>query len=600
MKPLIFLILVVGIAAATSIVAEPANAQTGPTLLELSHEGTVELAPRIAYRDGIKYIAYIRGVQGANGDIMFAVQLNSDSATPSSFKTPVAITNTGKVNATLQRGPEFVFSPNGHIHLVWMEQKISNSPDIFYSRSTDDGMTWSAPKDISRDEQRAAQDFPSIAADSAGNLYVDWIDNRDLIDGNSQNDHLYLTRSLDNGNTWETPKRIDNNPGSDGQPSGGSCECCRTAIAASPDGDVYVGYRTNMDNPDDRSSRDIFVERSADRALNFGQAIRVQTKPWMIMACPATGPMIALDKRQNLHIVYRSAAYDDKSILFYNLLPKGSDRTFNEIPLTNLAGSGANFPDIALAMSGALSVVYQQSGSVFNRLSLDGGNTWTMAMKLDAASTTQSFPRIAYDLWTSDFSAVWQDTRRDDGDVMLLTSGQSPSVKMPVLTFFERTIIGDSAGSPMIRLTWGVAGESPATWFEIKTIDTTIVTFDKELTLPRALLQNSVVILNAVTAIGSSQEKRLAPLAVERNEAEAALSFSHHPILAGETVTIQLNDARNVVWKIYDVQGREQSVITSTPVGSRHEIQIPELLPGVYYMHSDALSVKLKLVVAAR
>lgn len=575
MKSLTFCLFLTLVLAAGSkkVHAQPAD----PILVELYTHGVPELAPRIEYRDGIKFIAYIQAKQGANGDIMFT------SASGNAFSGPVAVTTSGKVNASLQRGPEFVFSPNGFVHLVWMEQKINNSPDIFYSRSTNGGMAWSAPLDISRDQQRATQDFPSIASDSAGNLYVAWIDNRDLIDGNSQNDHLYFTRSLDQGNTWDTPRRAENNPGN----IGGSCECCRTAIAASPDGDLYVAYRTNMQN-----MRDIFVARSYDRGETFGESIRVQTAPWMIMACPATGPMIALDERENLHIVYRSAGNQNRSAVYYNLLPNGSSRTFPEIPLTALAGSGANYPDIAVSEAGSLSVVYQQSGSVYNRSSSDGGNTWTPAAKFDMTASTQTYPTVAYDPASAGFSTVWQDDRRDMGDVMLATGDELTAVTLPVMTFFERSLTDDSA-----RFTWGVASSGLATWFELKTLDTTIISFGSPLMIPRTYVDLSAITITPWTAIGKGESARLLPLSVGRTEGFREVALSHHPVTAGERVTIALSESASLNWKIYDIQGREHGAVTSSPVDSRHEIHVPDLTPGVYQMRCATLGLNIKLVV---
>ncbi|HET6512202.1 MAG TPA: sialidase family protein, partial [Candidatus Kapabacteria bacterium] len=375
--------------------------------LTLADSGTAQHAPRIEYRNARAYLAYIQAKVGANGDIMFATRPLGQQL----FSAPVAITTTGTVNASLQRGPEFVVTPDGMIHMVWMEQRFKANPDVFYSRGTENGTNWSEAIDISQDAQLATQDFPSIAADSSGNVYVAWIDNREIIEGKSMNDHVYLTRSFNGGVTWDVPRKAENNPGG----VGGSCECCRTAIAASADGDLYIAYRTNMAN-----IRDIFVSRSNDKGETFDESIRVQTKEWMVHACPATGPMVALDARENLHVVYRSAANANKAAIFYNLLPNGMNRTFTEIPLTPVGGSTANYADIAVTPNGALNVVYQQSGLIYERNSTNGGNSWSSATKLDSLDAMQVFPIVGYDPATSTLSTLWQDDRRDKNDILLL------------------------------------------------------------------------------------------------------------------------------------------------------------------------------------
>lgn len=551
------------------------------TNLTLADSGAAQLAPRIEHRNGRSYAAYIRARSGSNGDIMFMTR----GAGEMTFSAPVAVTNTGKINATLQRGPEFVVAPDGTIHMVWMEQRIANSPDVFYSRGTKHGTEWTQPVDISQDGQIATQDFASIAVDSSGNVYVAWVDNREVPQGKSMNDHIYITRSFNGGMTWDAPRRAEKNPGA----IGGSCECCRTAIAASADGDLYIVYRTNMEN-----IRDIFVARSTDKGETFEESIRVQTKEWRINACPATGPMAALDSRENLHMVYRSAANANKAVVFYNLLPKGFDQTFTEMPLTPIWGTTANYADIAVTDSGAISVVYQQSGQIYERASSNGGTYWTPDVPVDSAGSDQGYPIVGSNDATHKLVILWQDDRRDKNDILAQERDFTPPLFLPRVQQFYRIPDGDS-----LRLSWGPYA-TPFTWYILRIGDTTIVTRQDSITIPRSLNDHSSILLTPVNSLGRGELQSFGPLEVSFTSPEVKPMLSQHPVIAGEQVSISLNESRQLSWTIYDMQGRNIGTITSEPSVAGHELLMPSLAPGVYRMQCDIMAVGISFIVAAR
>lgn len=89
--------------------------------------------------------------------------------------------------------PNIAVSPlNDHVYLVWDSRSNYYSRDyqVFFSRSTDRGATWSTPLNIS-----ASPDinyYPEIAVDAAGNINVIW----------SRNGALWFRRSTNDGSTW--------------------------------------------------------------------------------------------------------------------------------------------------------------------------------------------------------------------------------------------------------------------------------------------------------------------------------------------------------------------------------------------------------------
>gem|GEM_PF-3058067 len=90
------------------------------------------------------------------------------------------------------------------IYLVYCEGTGANSA-IKFTKSTDGGLTWSSPVELSQGPFTYVSD-PDITVDHLGNIIVVW-----QSDGGVPVDGVYLTRSSDGGQTWETPVRCEPN-----------------------------------------------------------------------------------------------------------------------------------------------------------------------------------------------------------------------------------------------------------------------------------------------------------------------------------------------------------------------------------------------------
>ncbi len=91
----------------------------------------------------------------------------------------------------------------GALVVVWNDLRFGN-PDILSIRSTDGGVTWSAPIKVNDDAGVAAQFFPWIAFDPHGVAHVGWYDRRE--DGFKID--FYTASSIDGGATFEPNQRV--------------------------------------------------------------------------------------------------------------------------------------------------------------------------------------------------------------------------------------------------------------------------------------------------------------------------------------------------------------------------------------------------------
>jgi len=93
--------------------------------------------------------------------------------------------------------------PGGVIHYAYAHAgnpSTFDSGDIYYTRSTDNGFTWSAPARLNTDSTSRSQWQPSLSVSSAGHVFVSWYDARNTI-GNAY--ERWGRVSNDNGLTWQ-------------------------------------------------------------------------------------------------------------------------------------------------------------------------------------------------------------------------------------------------------------------------------------------------------------------------------------------------------------------------------------------------------------
>jgi len=521
--------------------------------------------------DGILYAAWIDYRSNSGGDIYFSK--SSDGG--KTFSRNVPVSTGGSVNANFQRTAYFAADSRGGLHFVWLETRIGNQPDIYYARSTDGGAAFSAPISLSADSSKYAQDFPSIAIDGADNIYVCFLDSREVQSGRSTNVQLYFTRSTDGGSTFSTPVRISNMPFGEG----GTCECCRTDIAATRDGHLYAAFRSNINN-----RRDIFIARSRDKGASFDSAIPVPSESWYIGACPVTGPSIALDSEENAHVAWidARASAGGSSYVYYGMLPAGAWACLPDMRLSDAQRSG-NYPDIKITPDGMILCAYQESRTdpmdLFYLVSTNGGNTFSRSRKLtdETVSTRQEFVSCAVDRNGVRY-AVWQDARRDAGDIYFSKDTTALIPEAPGTVRIVAPADGStiSAFSSFVwrkpanlgkalrvkyELAWQKSGEQPVT---LTTFDTTA--------FPLLLPGSYVWHVQARTLAGSSAGADTArftlgaPAVVTEKGADPSkptLEIFPNPLRSGGEIRFGMPRSGSVHISILDLLGREARVITS-------------------------------------
>lgn len=132
--------------------------------------------------------------------ILFFMLLMISVLSAQEWSEPVNISNTDEKDYE----PEFCIDNNGVLHCVWSLKIEQNYRKIYYSKSEDEGETWSEPQDISQNDSMWMC-LPHIVSDSQNNLYVAYLYNA----GNYLDSHIYYMKF--DGSSWSEPYSISGN-----------------------------------------------------------------------------------------------------------------------------------------------------------------------------------------------------------------------------------------------------------------------------------------------------------------------------------------------------------------------------------------------------
>src|SRR5258708_5420560 len=288
---------------------------------------------------GIVLMAWALGVEGQIFHFPLPVPLPIPN-TPV-FTSPQDVSN-GRV-ATYQMAVD----PAGNVNLAWQ----NNSPgDLFFSRSSDRGRTFSAPVDLSN-AQLGNWSF-QIAVDSSGNIYAVWYDfNANVISS---------IRSTDGGASFSDPVTLSTSPG---PPS----------LTIDAFGNLFLCWTTGA------TPRSIFCSQSADGGATFSPPIKVTDLNRGFLP-----PLIAVDGAGNINLAWTdSFLIPNSDFSFYQdvFFSASNDGGVTFSPPQDLSGHLLFPPTLSMALdsSGNINVLWESipRGNVFLSRSNDGGATFS-------------------------------------------------------------------------------------------------------------------------------------------------------------------------------------------------------------------------------
>lgn len=294
-----------------------------------------------------------------------------------------------EVNATAERiyaegenRPKIAFGPRDEIYISWSQPRAAPwTGFVRFARSTDRGEHFSDPLTVHHDRAEITHRFDALAVDGKSRIVIAWIDKRDVIAATAAGKPylgaaIYYSWSDDGGASFVPEHKLVDQ----------SCECCRIALARTPDGNVAAFFRS------------IYGDNIRDHAYAVlrtdGQTSHVERatfSDWQIAGCPHHGPGLAIGSDGIRHAVWYEAK--DKPMIHYGQLAPGHEPKH---PL-ELAGAGASHADVAVR-GRTVWVVWNQVGAngyaLMLRRSTDNGAHFDAAREIARSNGAAASPQL--------------------------------------------------------------------------------------------------------------------------------------------------------------------------------------------------------------
>lgn len=205
------------------------------------------------------------------------------------FGSPVPLATQGRLSLGMRRGPRVAVTDEAIIVTAILgKQGMGRDGDLFTWRSSDGGISWSDPVQITDSAGAAREGLHGMAADPSGHACCAWLDLR-----NGQTE-IFTATSADHGATW-SENRLGYR-----SPNGSVCECCHPSVAIDQRGVVHLMWRNSLDG-----ARDMYLASSRDGGASFGKARRVGAGSWMLDACPMDGGSLVTGAKGVLTTIWR-------------------------------------------------------------------------------------------------------------------------------------------------------------------------------------------------------------------------------------------------------------------------------------------------------
>jgi len=296
-----------------------------------------------------------------------------------------------RVAAKGEARPKIAIGPKGNVYLTWTQGlKKRFTGYVWFSRSTDGGLSFEQPKIVHQDRAEITHRYDSLSVAPDGKITVTWIDKRDLVAAKKAGEPytgaaIYYAVSNDDGATFKEEKKLADS----------SCECCRIATTTKPDGTVVALWRHVFEG----SERDHMIAEMPyeGEAPNL---VRATFGHWEIDGCPHHGAALASGGEGLDWWGYHMAYFDGKDKmpgLYYSRMDGEAW----------VASPGKHFGDNAkqarhpalLSVEGEVWLVWMETTvnntkDVMGMVSNDEGKTWGNTKVLLSTGGKIDYPQL--------------------------------------------------------------------------------------------------------------------------------------------------------------------------------------------------------------
>ena len=299
---------------------------------------------------------------------------------------------------------------NNNVYMLWQDSIPSDytNYDIFIKSSNDNGTTFGSSVNLSNNS--GFSEHPQIAAYD-NKVYAIWADDT------SGNREVLLTRSVDNGRSFDKIKNLSNN----------TSDSFNQEIAVFGD-TVYVVW---LDQSDEDDETNILLKASGDGGETFGRTVNISSN-----ANQETFPKVAafedsvyiawnmaddkLDERDNEGLFFVRSL--DGGNTFDNIIKLNHENDFGELQI-------AAFDETVYVASGGLHSL-DVNGVLFTK-SNDGGRSFSEPVTIDENGRFVNSLNVEVSAYDEQFSYVAaQVTVSGNEEILLLEMTGNNSTKV--------------------------------------------------------------------------------------------------------------------------------------------------------------------------
>lgn len=356
-----------------------AAAVTAPTVFEKKVSGLTtynNLSQQASDTSGRVFLGWNDSRNGGSGAFYFSRSLDQGE-TWSTAKRLDRSSGTGTVTFI-----DLVTDGFCTVYAGWGDTRDKAAGQVFVSVSRDCGETWSTAEKLS--SASSLQDFSfDMAARPNGTVFVTWGDDRNDPVGLPLLTEVYSIGSTDYGTTWQSPKKISD-------PAPALFDDYGPVTTFADNGDLLVGWLSNRAAG---SGYDFYQARSSNMGLTWTADARMNNETAGSQTISAYGLCADND---HVYAAYENSAFP-ATVFDVKVRASHDFGTTFDAPINTNGSIDADGDQMTLGCAGDRAVVAFGGGTAGSGLddvraatTADGGHTWGSAKKVDLGDASDS------------------------------------------------------------------------------------------------------------------------------------------------------------------------------------------------------------------